>query len=282
LEAICDILLLAAADGGDAQWPANGERGSGTVHMVTCSKDSLPPRRGLVSALACHSLPASRHAILAFLKEHAHAFCRPGGSGVVLLVYSLLLTRGLGATRLQMDSPTTSLIDRRGYCTQELVNSLCVGRAVSNVFDGSRTLHATDGDRGGSDGGDAVTMHGLEAQAPVGLLCLAESFGHCQVGDWYKRPAWPVWLCCMESHYSVLFSPSGAPPPDKGAEGSALFRLVYYDQLGHMDEHILLTVHPGEHAEAGAPQDLVPPLDETLRTRWPAARVDWGCTDPLL
>jgi len=276
LDALCDILLLAVADGGGAEPVANGADGHGTVHIAICSKDSLPSRRGVLSALACHSLPASRQAVRAFLEARAPAFCKPGGSGVVLFVYSLLLTRGLDATRLQMDSPTAPLIDRRGYCTQELVNSLCVGRAVSNVFDGSRTLHATGG------GGDAITMHGLESRAPVGLLCLAESLGHCQVGEWYKQPQWPVWLCCMESHYSVLFSPSGVPPPGEHKQGSAPFQLVYYDQLGHMDEHILLTIHPAEHPGAGGPQALVPPLDETLRTRWPAARVDWGHTDPLL
>jgi hypothetical protein len=276
LDALCDILLLAAADGGSAECVANGAHG--TVNIVICSKDSLPSRRGLASALACHSVPASRQAVLAFLEARALAFRKPGGSGVVLLVYSLLLTRGLNAVRLQMDSPTAPLIDHRGYCTQELVNLICTGQAVSNVFDGSRTLHAT----GGGGDSDAVTMRGLEARAPVGLLCLAESSGHCQVGEWYKRPVWPVWLCCMESHYSVVFSPSGAPPPDEQTQASAPFQLVYYDQLGHMDEHILLTVHPAEHPGADGPHGLVPPLDETLRTRWPAARVDWGRTDPLL
>jgi len=260
LEALCDVLLLATE--------VHGAQG-GMVRVVLCSKETLPVRRSLVGALACHSVAASRAELRAFLRPHLPAFSKSGGSGVVLFLYSVLLTRGLETTRSQMDA-SAALVDRRGYCSQELVNTLCVGEAVSNVFDGSRTL---------GDGAATAMVRGLSARSPVGLLCLAESLGHCEVGAHYKRPAASVWLCYMESHYSLVFSPTGATPSDDGAP----FQLVYYDPLGHQDEHILLSLTPGAHHAADDDgRDLVPPLDQTLRTRWPGAGIDWGDTEPLL
>ena len=51
-------------------------------------------------------------------------------------------------------------------------------------------------------------------------------------------PFLQVWLTYMESHYTVLFSPVPHGPPEDGST----FDLYYYDQLGHQDELIRLTV----------------------------------------
>jgi len=82
----------------------------------------------------------------------------------------------------------------------------------------------------------------------------------------------------MESHYTVVFTFSREPP----AADAAPFDLVYYDQLGNQDEMITLTVSPGALTDLPDDDDLVPPLDQTLRTRWPLAALDWHGTDPLL
>ena len=98
------------------------------------------------------------------------------------------------------------------------------------------------------------------------------------MGTALKRPAAPVWVCYMESHYSTVFALAPAGPPD---DGSA-FDLYYYDGLANQDELIRLTVRPSVLADKEADYDLVPPLDETLRTRWPEASIDWNDTEPLL
>lgn len=275
IDALCDLLMPTQIGIGDGR---SGNTIGSSIKIVLCTKDSLPTLRGLPAALVCHTLPAARPALKAFLSSRLAAFTRPGGSGVALFVYSLLLTRGLDAIRSEMDCSSSPLIDRRGYCSQELVNSLCIGRAVSNVFDGERSL------RGDGDTTDALTLRGLNGRAPVGLLCLAESIGHYEVGDYYKHPWSPIWLCYMESHYTVVFSPTPVASGDElvptGSAAPAL-QLVYYDQLGHQDEHIVLKLHFNDHV-AVDDNDLVPPLVATLRTRWPTARVHWGNTDPLL
>jgi hypothetical protein len=62
------------------------------------------------------------------------------GNGVVLLLYGVMLSRGLKGIRSDMDSEYSTLIGDHGYCTQESVNLLLTGRAFSNVFDNEKTI----------------------------------------------------------------------------------------------------------------------------------------------
>ena len=41
-------------------------------------------------------------------------------------------------------------------------------------------------------------------------------------------------------------------------------------------------MRPAERAPIPAVGALVPPLEETLRTKWKDAAIDWNGTDPLL
>ena len=64
-----------------------------------------------------------------------------------------------------------------------------------------------------------MTLRGVQlAQTPIGLLCHAESMDHCEVGKAFKRPACPVWVTYMESHYTVVFSVDRAGPPEDNSD----------------------------------------------------------------
>lgn len=60
--------------------------------------------------------------------------------GLVLFLYSAILTHGIQNIRNSMDDLNGTLIGCHGYCTQEMVNLLLTGCAVSNVFDGTIML----------------------------------------------------------------------------------------------------------------------------------------------
>jgi hypothetical protein len=49
------------------------------------------------------------------------------GWGLVLLLVSVLLSRGVSNVAADMDDPTGCLMGMHGYCTQELVNLLILG-----------------------------------------------------------------------------------------------------------------------------------------------------------
>ncbi|OQS00966.1 hypothetical protein ACHHYP_02052 [Achlya hypogyna] len=211
---------------------------------------------------------ASRAAARDFIERNAAEFAEARGFGVVLLVLSVLLTRGPATVAADMDAPdgaTPTLIGAHDYCTQEIVNLLLVGYACSNVFDGTQDL------------GDGLVLRGIAHQGPVGFLTLFEAYEYMVVGDHLKTPATPIWVVCSESHYSTLFADPDAP-------AAVPVELLYYDGLANQDEPIRLSVDPAGLAAPEKPDAhaLTPPLDLVIRTKWPRATVDWNGTDPLL
>ena len=90
-----------------------------------------------------------------------------------------------------------------------------------------------------------------------------------------KSPRLPIYLICSESHFTVMFS---LIPIDKNGTP---FDLYYYDGLANQDEEIRLTIHP-DSPNAPQENDLTPPLELCIRTKWKNALVDWNETEPLL
>jgi len=84
-------------------------------------------------------------------------------------------------------------VARFGHCSQEIVNLMLIGQAVTNVFDGSK-------DMGG------VILQGIPKQSEVGYLTLLESLSYSKVGAHYKMPKNPIWVVGSQTHYTVLFA----------------------------------------------------------------------------
>ena len=236
--------------------------------------------------------------------------------GIVIVVMSLVLARGPKAVAKDMDdtgltgsTADASLVGAHGYCTQELVNLLLCGRAVSNVFDGVKVLE-----------NDSVTnekitssteLRGITSRADIGFLTLFEWYKYMEVGSYYKFPKFPVWVVCSESHFSTLFlhvdADADADATNQYATStldasSPPLRLAYYDGLASQEDEIVLTLrydaneggHTGrrEHAghlnssgsaaDATAPAVPVPPLEYVIETRWPRVAVDWNDSEKIL
>ena len=119
-------------------------------------------------------------------------FRRPGG--VLLLVISLIATRTISMIIEDFDDPIdTRLTAQFGHCSQELINLLLTGQAVSNVFD--NTL---------SPSGDMV-CRGIQSRPVIGYLTQLEAMRYCEVGGYYKMPLFPIWVVGSTSHFTVLF-----------------------------------------------------------------------------
>ncbi|KAJ4440013.1 hypothetical protein ANN_08144, partial [Periplaneta americana] len=114
--------------------------------------------------------------------------------GVLLLLYSVISTKGLEQIRSEMNDPTEPLIDGTyGYGSQSLINLMLTGRAVGHVWD-------HDQDVGG------LKLRGIDRQSEVGFLALLEHLRYCEVGSFLKNPKHPVWVMGSETHLTVLFS----------------------------------------------------------------------------
>ncbi|XP_036183591.1 probable ubiquitin carboxyl-terminal hydrolase MINDY-4 isoform X1 [Myotis myotis] len=263
-------LALAIAD---ILWRAGGHEravvtlASGTQQFIPTGKYKAD---GVLETLILYDLTCYEE-LVAFLQQSIHQF-EVGPYGCILLTLSAILSRSTELVRQDFDVPTNHLIGAHNYCTQELVNLLLTGKAVSNVFNDVLELD--------SGNGNIMLLKGIAARSDVGFLSLFEHYSACQVGCFLKTPRFPIWVVCSESHFSVLFSLQAELLRDWRAE--RLFDLFYYDGLANQQEQIRLTVDTTQLVPEDRDDDLVPPLELCIRTKWKGASVNWNGSDPIL
>ncbi|XP_077965721.1 putative ubiquitin carboxyl-terminal hydrolase MINDY-4 [Styela clava] len=211
----------------------------------------------------CQSLESLHHTIYNSISQF-----ESGRGAAILLLYSAILSRGIGEVTSDMDDPGNILMGAHSYCTQEMVNLLTLGFAISNTFNDTVQL----------DGG--LILKGAKARSNIGLLSLFEHYGSCTVGSYLKTPRYPIWIVCSESHFSVLFCLNRDLVNDWTVE--RLFDLYYYDGLANQDEEMRLTVNTMQKPQPKKDNDLIPPLELCIQTKWPDSVIDWNGTDPLL
>jgi len=71
-----------------------------------------------------------------------------------------------------MDFENCSLVGQHGYCSQELINLLNIGKAISNTFDNEIEL-------------DGKVLKGISSQCDIGLLSLFEHYDSIKVLLYY-------------------------------------------------------------------------------------------------
>uniref|UniRef100_A0A8C8ZUW0 Ubiquitin carboxyl-terminal hydrolase MINDY n=1 Tax=Prolemur simus TaxID=1328070 RepID=A0A8C8ZUW0_PROSS len=263
-------LTLAIAD---IVWRAGG-RERAVVTLASGTQQFSPTGKykadGVLETLTLHSLTCYEE-LVTFLQQSIHQF-EVGPYGCILLTLSAILSRSVELIRQDFDVPTNHLIGAHGYCTQELVNLLLTGKAVSNVFNDVVELDSGDG--------NITLLRGIAARSDIGFLSLFEHYNVCQVGCFLKTPRFPIWVVCSESHFSVLFSLQQELLCDWRTE--RLFDLYYYDGLANQQEQIRLTVDTTQTIPEDSDNDLVPPLELCIRTKWKGALVNWNGSDPIL
>ena len=142
------------------------------------------------SALVAASAAAADTSDPMVARAPIHHFQEPGG--LMLLLLSLFATRN--HLREEFDDPDgTTLTVGYGNCSQELMNLVLTGQAVTNVFDFNQQL------------GDDLTFCGVSARSSIGYLTQQESLGHCEVGHFYKSPYFPIWVVGLTSQFVLLW-----------------------------------------------------------------------------
>ncbi|KAK0054300.1 protein FAM188A [Biomphalaria pfeifferi] len=114
--------------------------------------------------------------------------------GVLLYLYSLVLSKGVRQIKNEVEDPSEPLIDGiYGHGSQSLINLLLTSQATSYVWDNDKDI-------------SGLKLRGLEKQSTIGFLSLLEHLRYCEVGWFYKNPKYPIWLLGSETHLTVLFS----------------------------------------------------------------------------
>ncbi|XP_011882739.1 PREDICTED: protein FAM188A homolog [Vollenhovia emeryi] len=114
--------------------------------------------------------------------------------GILLLLYTVMCTKGVSEICLEMSDPTEPMIDSTyGYGSQSLINLMLTGRAVSHVWDHDQDI-------------SGLKLRGIDKQNTVGFLTLLEHLRYCEVGTFLKSPSHPIWVLGSDTHLTVLFS----------------------------------------------------------------------------
>ncbi|KAK3765924.1 hypothetical protein RRG08_002170 [Elysia crispata] len=114
--------------------------------------------------------------------------------GVLLYLYSILLTKGINQIKNEVEDPSEPLIDGiYGHGSQSLINLLMTSHATTNVWDNDKDI-------------SGLKLKGIQQQASIGFLTLLEHMRYCEVGWYLKNPMYPIWLLGSETHLTVLFS----------------------------------------------------------------------------
>ena len=105
------------------------------------------------------------------------------------------------------------------------------------------------------------------------MLAAAQGASH------YKRPCTPVFVVQSESHYSVLWAHGGTPPDLPWAPSD---RLAGDPDPAEAEEEAADEEPPPPQLADGAEPEHVAPLEAVIKTRWPAALIDWNGEEIIL
>ncbi|XP_067418390.1 ubiquitin carboxyl-terminal hydrolase MINDY-3 isoform X2 [Emydura macquarii macquarii] len=178
---LCDILEMACSDNSESYSLATWIRGKTTEETASISESPAESSRQeeQPSALAAEELGFERfHALIH--KQSFQSFQELKDAvwdqysvwtnkfGVLLFLYSVILTKGIENIKNEIEDSTEPLIDPvYGHGSQSLINLLLTGHAVSNVWDGDREC-------------SGMKLLGIRKQATVGFLTLMESLRYCK------------------------------------------------------------------------------------------------------
>jgi len=258
-------------------WKCGKEHQAVVVSCGEAGTSHLPLQQMLRSCKYSRprSLDATEDAVRASLAQ----LQQPDGWGIVLFLFSLMMSAGIESVNSNMDDPSGNMMGAHGYCTQDLVNLIICGSAVTNVFDKVKKLD------------ELTILRGVPQKGPIGFLSLFDWYKYIEVGSFYREPECGVWVICCESHFTCLFC-TDYPTVSRN---QVPFDLYYYDGLANQTEEIRFSITKsptgGHTARAGGDSigsrgamegDLTPPMEFVIETRWPGVNVDWNGVDPIL
>lgn len=216
----------------------SGQADGRPCRIARWSAGASPTSSGIeVAEVPPDELPSSVAALLPQLKA---------GGGLLLLIYSCVLTKGVPAVASEMSASGGApplIVDPHALCSSELLSLMLRGTADGNV---------------GAYGpvGGLKTAWSDGAALPIGMLSLSELEGQgVPVADDLKTPGSPVWVLHGGSHFTILFA-AGAPvpmAPDAAVEGA--FDLVHFNGLPPAGPRMRTLSLSGGRVAKRAPRD---------------------------
>ncbi|XP_070538337.1 inactive ubiquitin carboxyl-terminal hydrolase MINDY-4B-like isoform X2 [Ptychodera flava] len=223
-----------------------------------------------------------------YIRRNINLFEKEDGSGVLLFIYSLILSRDIH--RLVNDLEDDKLLTPYDWVSFAMVNLILTGKACPRINEGTVKL-----DRKGEPIGYPTPSP--KGRSDIGLLFFdkeEEEKKRTRVGTMLRTPKYPIWVTHINSKVTgVMFSPSLDLMSDWRREHR--FTLYYYTGL-HMVrhdgpvEHAKLTIDTREKTGISFTtkkshedkEKNMPVLERVIYTKWPGAEIDWHGMMPFV
>ncbi|KAK7085631.1 DUF4205, partial [Halocaridina rubra] len=208
-----------------------------------------------------------------WLKKYLFEFLGDETEGVLLLLYSIILSRGFEKLAEDMDGNNVTLIKKNGDIHPCLAALMLTGRATHYLHNG--IIY-----EGGEDE-MAKPKTGILTRGEIGFLVYqrrSEKGEFINVGSRLKTPALPVWIVLGSDSYGILFNPNRELTRDYHAENR--FDLYYYNGHFHQTTATIITI---DTRVQGAMEDYeTPVLEVVIHTKWSGAEINWNETTPYI
>ncbi|KAK7482891.1 hypothetical protein BaRGS_00025924 [Batillaria attramentaria] len=221
-----------------------------------------------------------------FIKRNLDRFQAESGCGLILFLYSLVLSRTIPKVRDDMDASEDSkgkLLTDMEDVTVSLLNLALTGRAVSYLHNGDLLYDCK---------GNLLPrpLKGVKERSNIGYLFWDKGEDpdtRTEVGSMLKTPKTPIWVTKVNHMYGLLFSTNLDLVSDWRIE--CRFTLSYYTGLVSQPKTVTLNVEtrigrPRPKTSLGRKQEesKIPPLENCIMTKWYGANVGWNGTSPFI
>jgi len=220
-----------------------------------------------------------------FLKRHIDFFTQAHTHGVILFIYSLILSRGMESVHSDFGSTRARLLNETEEMSQSLLCLILTGRAVCYLHNGN-VLYDGEGQH------LAAAQHGISGRSDVGFLYWNkekdEIYCNNLVGSMLKTPRRPIWVTQINGRWGLLFTLN--PDLVNNWRSEHKFQIKYYTGLHSQTSECNLTIDTRlartfQSSTAYGKQEeekKIPALEKTLMTKWQDARIEWNGTTPFV
>ncbi|XP_072034953.1 inactive ubiquitin carboxyl-terminal hydrolase MINDY-4B-like [Amphiura filiformis] len=216
------------------------------------------------------------------LKKRIDQFTNHEGGGILLFLYSLILSRSIN--KVENDLQGDTLLTHTDQCALPLISLTLTGSATPYLFNGDLVYDIK---------GQPLPepLRGIKERCEIGLLLVERnrllSKDKKQVGSMLKTPIFPIWITYLNGRYSILFCLNGNLNRDWRIEHC--FTLHYFNGQSEQTKETKLTVDSRMCSFEAAPtiskhseEKTIPLVEECILTRWSGAKVNWNGSLPLV
>ncbi|XP_050726208.1 inactive ubiquitin carboxyl-terminal hydrolase MINDY-4B-like isoform X2 [Eriocheir sinensis] len=205
------------------------------------------------------------------LKKYLFEFLAEDGNGMLLLLYSLTLSRGFVKLHDDLSGEDHPLIETNGTIHPCLVTLMLTGRATRYLHNG--IVYE------GTEDTMARPKTGILTRSEIGLMVWTRNDGgggQVAVGSRLKTPSLPIWVTRCNDAYGILFNPNRDLIRDYHAENR--FELHYFSSTVTQTTATIVTIDTRN--QVAVDEFNCSPLENLIHTKWQGAEICWNGTAP--